>query len=69
LWPPGRVRRQYDQGEWTQWRGGAHLVEAAVRVVPFKGWVKHVASVIDKLDAIGRTDAVAHAARLGIIEL
>ena len=28
----------------------------------------HVASVIDKLDAIGRTDAVAHAARLGIIE-
>ena len=24
----------------------------------------HVASVIDKLDAIGRTDAVAHAARL-----
>jgi DNA-binding CsgD family transcriptional regulator len=29
----------------------------------------HVASVIDKLDAIGRTDAVAHAARLGIIEL
>jgi DNA-binding CsgD family transcriptional regulator len=29
----------------------------------------HVASVIDKLDAIGRTDAVAHAARRGIIEL
>src|SRR5271166_2132845 len=29
----------------------------------------HVASVIDKLDAIGRTDAVAHAARLGITEL
>jgi DNA-binding CsgD family transcriptional regulator len=29
----------------------------------------HVASVIDKLDAIGRTDAVAHAARLGIINL
>ena len=29
----------------------------------------HVGSVIDKLDAIGRTDAVAHAARLGIIEL
>jgi DNA-binding CsgD family transcriptional regulator len=29
----------------------------------------HVASVIDKLDAIGRTDAVAHAARLGIIHL
>ena len=29
----------------------------------------HVASVIDKLDAIGRTDAVAHAARLGMIDL
>ena len=29
----------------------------------------HVASVIDKLDAIGRTDAVADAARLGIINL
>ena len=29
----------------------------------------HVAAVIDKLDAIGRTDAVAHAARLGIIDL
>ena len=29
----------------------------------------HVASVIDKLDAIGRTDAVTHAARLGIINL
>jgi DNA-binding CsgD family transcriptional regulator len=29
----------------------------------------HVASLIDKLDAIGRTDAVAHAARLGVINL
>ena len=29
----------------------------------------HVASIIDKLDAIGRTDAVAHAARLGLINL
>jgi DNA-binding CsgD family transcriptional regulator len=29
----------------------------------------HVGSVIDKLDATGRTDAVAHAARLGVIEL
>jgi len=29
----------------------------------------HVGSVIDKLDAIGRTDAVAHAARLGVINL
>jgi DNA-binding CsgD family transcriptional regulator len=29
----------------------------------------HVGSVIDKLDAIGRTDAVAHAARRGLIEL
>jgi DNA-binding CsgD family transcriptional regulator len=29
----------------------------------------HVASLLDKLDAIGRTDAVAHAARRGVINL
>ena len=29
----------------------------------------HVGSLIEKLDAIGRTDAVAHAARLGLITL
>ena len=29
----------------------------------------HVRSLIDKLDAIGRTDAVAHAARIGVIHL
>ena len=29
----------------------------------------HVRSVLDKLDAVGRTDAVAHAARLGIVHL
>jgi len=29
----------------------------------------HVASLIDKLDAVGRTDAVAHAARRGVIHL
>jgi DNA-binding CsgD family transcriptional regulator len=29
----------------------------------------HVGRLIDKLDAIGRTDAVAHAARRGIIHL
>jgi DNA-binding CsgD family transcriptional regulator len=29
----------------------------------------HVASLIEKLDAVGRTDAVAHAARLGVIHL
>jgi DNA-binding CsgD family transcriptional regulator len=29
----------------------------------------HVGSLIDKLDATGRTDAVAHAARRGVIEL
>jgi DNA-binding CsgD family transcriptional regulator len=29
----------------------------------------HVASVIDKLDAVGRTDAVTHAVRLGVIQL
>ena len=29
----------------------------------------HVGSLLDKLDATGRTDAVAHAARHGVIEL
>ncbi len=29
----------------------------------------HVGAVLDKLDAIGRTDAVAQAARLGILHL
>ncbi len=29
----------------------------------------HVRSLFDKLDAIGRTDAVAQAARLGVIQL
>jgi DNA-binding CsgD family transcriptional regulator len=29
----------------------------------------HVGSVLDKLDAVGRTDAVAQAARLGVIHL
>ena len=29
----------------------------------------HVRSLLDKLDAVGRTDAVAHAARLGVIDL
>jgi DNA-binding CsgD family transcriptional regulator len=29
----------------------------------------HVGSLLDKLDATGRTDAVMHAARLGVIEL
>jgi DNA-binding CsgD family transcriptional regulator len=29
----------------------------------------HVGQLLDKLDATGRTDAVAHAARLGVIHL
>ena len=29
----------------------------------------HVGSLLDKLDAVGRTDALAHAARLGVINL
>jgi len=29
----------------------------------------HVGQLLDKLDAAGRTDAVAHAARLGVIHL
>jgi DNA-binding CsgD family transcriptional regulator len=29
----------------------------------------HIGSLLDKLEAVGRTDALAHAARLGIINL
>jgi DNA-binding CsgD family transcriptional regulator len=29
----------------------------------------HVSSLLDKLEAVGRTDALAHAARLGVINL
>jgi DNA-binding CsgD family transcriptional regulator len=29
----------------------------------------HVASLIDKFEAVGRTDAVTHAVRLGVIQL
>jgi DNA-binding CsgD family transcriptional regulator len=29
----------------------------------------HVASLLDKFEAIGRTDAVAHAVRIGVIQL
>jgi DNA-binding CsgD family transcriptional regulator len=29
----------------------------------------HVGSLIEKLDAVSRTDAVAHAARMGVIDL
>jgi DNA-binding CsgD family transcriptional regulator len=29
----------------------------------------HVSALLDKLDAVGRTDAVAHAARRGVINL
>jgi len=29
----------------------------------------HVASLLEKLDAVSRTDAVAHAARIGVINL
>jgi len=29
----------------------------------------HVASLIEKLDAVSRTDAVAHAARMGVLHL
>jgi DNA-binding CsgD family transcriptional regulator len=29
----------------------------------------HTSSLLDKLDAVGRTDALAHAARLGVINL
>jgi hypothetical protein len=40
LWPPGAVCRQNDQRKWTQRRGSTNLVEAAIRIDPFKGWVQ-----------------------------
>jgi DNA-binding CsgD family transcriptional regulator len=42
----------------------AHRLGISIHTVKF-----HVASLIDKLDATGRTDAVAHAARLRVIQL
>jgi DNA-binding CsgD family transcriptional regulator len=42
----------------------AHRLGISVHTAKF-----HVRSLLDKLDAVGRTDAVAHAARLGIIVL
>ena len=42
----------------------AHWLGISVHTVKF-----HVRSLFDKLDAVGRTDAVAHAVRLGVIDL
>jgi DNA-binding CsgD family transcriptional regulator len=42
----------------------ARRLNISVHTVKF-----HVGSLLDKLDAAGRTDAVAHAARLGVIQL
>jgi DNA-binding CsgD family transcriptional regulator len=42
----------------------ARRLEISVHTVKF-----HVGSLLDKLDAAGRTDAVAHAARLRAIQL
>lgn len=45
-------------------KGIARSLNISVHTAKF-----HVASVVDKLDATGRTDAVAHAARQGVIHL
>jgi DNA-binding CsgD family transcriptional regulator len=42
----------------------AEALAISVRTAKF-----HVSRIIDKLDATGRTDAVAHAARMGVIRL
>jgi DNA-binding CsgD family transcriptional regulator len=42
----------------------AHRLGISVHTVKF-----HVASLLDKFEAIGRTDAVTHAVRLGVIQL
>ena len=38
--PQGRSADKTIRGRGRSSRGGAHLVEAAVRVVPFKGWIQ-----------------------------
>jgi DNA-binding CsgD family transcriptional regulator len=49
---------------------GASNKEIARRLGISVGTVKfHVAAIMEKLDATGRVDAVAHAARLGVIHL
>lgn len=49
---------------------GASNKEIARRLGISVGTVKfHVAAIMEKLDATGRLDAVAHAARLGVIHL
>lgn len=49
---------------------GASNPEIAQRLGISLGTVKfHVRAIFDKLDATRRTDAVAHAARLGVIQL
>lgn len=45
-------------------KGIARVLGISVHTAKF-----HVAAVVDKLDATGRTDAVAHAARQGVIHL
>ena len=45
-------------------KGIARRLDISVHTAKF-----HVASILHKLDATGRTDAVAHAARLGAIQL
>jgi DNA-binding CsgD family transcriptional regulator len=42
----------------------AHRLGISIHTAKF-----HVGSVLDKLDATGRTDAVTHATRLGVIHL
>ena len=42
----------------------AHRLGISVHTAKF-----HVGALIDKFDAVGRTDAVAHAARRGVIQL
>jgi DNA-binding CsgD family transcriptional regulator len=42
----------------------AHRLGISIHTAKF-----HVRSVLDKLDAVGRTDAVAHAIKLGVITL
>ncbi len=65
IWKPGLVvTADKTSAEGASNRLVAHCLSISVHIAKF-----HVGSLFDKLDATGRTNAVAHSARLGVIRL
>jgi hypothetical protein len=60
----GTGRRASPPGEGASNKEIARRLAISVHTAKF-----HVASILEKLDATGRTDAVAHAVRLGLLML